>query len=854
LGRFFSRASPPKPEKTERGDAVPSTGTFLSSVDLHEILNAAQDMIFIIGSDGLVRYVNDVAAEHLGRRLDEIVGRPIQEFFPSDIARLRANHIETAFRTGKSQYYENPMPFRKGVLWLGTWLTPLRDPEGKVHSVLGVSRDITDRKTAGERAQENETLLREAQEVAHVGHWKLDLVSNRLTWSDEVFRIFGRDSRDFSPTRASFLDCLHPEDRAGVRAAFEKSIAERTPYEALHRIVRPDGATRFVRERARTHYDDEGGPARAIGTVQDVTREKQAELELEAAKQFAENLIQTANAMVVVLDLEGNVKTFNRAAEEITGYRLSEVQGGSWFDRICPRDKYPEVWAVFHKLSGDGVPRNFENPILSKSGIERYIVWQNNELRDGGRIVGTVSFGIDITERRQAEERISEAAAEWRATFDSIQDGILVVDDRGEVLRCNRAATVIFGRPFAEVIGKTCCALVHGRLLPTAGCPMAKAAGTGGQEEEELFDERLGRWLRITAAPVFEPDGRLKRFIHTIRDISEKKTAEIAILKSEEKYRSIFERAAEGIYQTTTGGRYLSANPALARMFGYGSPEELMAEVKDVGAQHYADPRDRNRLLEIIEASGGAEGFEFQGVRRDGKRFWLSLNAIAVRDETGRIVQIDGILEDIDKRKKAEEEAKANWDRLRRTLEATIQAMVSAVEIRDPYTAGHQRRVALLAESVARETGLSPERVEAIRVAAAIHDIGKIAVPAEILSKPTKLFDFEFELIKVHAQVGRDILKDIEFLGPIAEIVFQHHERLDGSGYPRGLKADRIDFEAKVLAVADVVEAMSSHRPYRPSLGLADALAEIERNSGRLYDPDAVSACLRLFREKGFSF
>ena len=173
--------------------------------------------------------------------------------------------------------------------------------------------------------------------------------------------------------------------------------------------------------------------------------------------------------------------------------------------------------------------------------------------------------------------------------------------------------------------------------------------------------------------------------------------------------------------------------------------------------------------------------------------------------------------------------------------------------MKDPYTAGHQQRVSDLARSIAKEMGLSADQRDFIRTASAIHDIGKISIPAEILSKPTKLTNLEFNLIKTHAQSGYDILKDIEFPWPVADVVRQHHERMDGSGYPQGLKGNDILLEARIMAVADVVEAIASHRPYRPSLGIDFALDDISRNKGILYDADVVDACLKLFREKGYN-
>jgi HD-GYP domain-containing protein (c-di-GMP phosphodiesterase class II) len=181
-----------------------------------------------------------------------------------------------------------------------------------------------------------------------------------------------------------------------------------------------------------------------------------------------------------------------------------------------------------------------------------------------------------------------------------------------------------------------------------------------------------------------------------------------------------------------------------------------------------------------------------------------------------------------------------------------LTAISSTVEMRDPYTAGHQRRVADLAAAIARQMGLEEERAHGIRLASTVHDLGKVHVPAEVLSKPGRLSELEFRFIQVHPQAGHDILKAIEFPWPIAQTVLQHHERLDGSGYPQGARGDAIILEARILAVADVVEAMASHRPYRPSLGLEAAFAEISDKRGVLFDPAVVDACLELFREQGY--
>ena len=205
-------------------------------------------------------------------------------------------------------------------------------------------------------------------------------------------------------------------------------------------------------------------------------------------------------------------------------------------------------------------------------------------------------------------------------------------------------------------------------------------------------------------------------------------------------------------------------------------------------------------------------------------------------------------------RKRTEEELKQRFQKLRRTMKGTIYAMALIVEIRDPYTAGHQRKVTSLGCAIAKEMSLSEDEIEGIRLTGAIHDVGRTYIPVEILSKPGRLTDIEFAMVRTHPKVGYDILKMVEFPWPIAQVVLQHHERMDGSGYPQGLSGKDIMLEARIIAVADVIEAMASKRPYRPAHSIDKALEEISQNKGVLYDSKVVDACLKLFTEKGFKF
>lgn len=240
-------------------------------------------------------------------------------------------------------------------------------------------------------------------------------------------------------------------------------------------------------------------------------------------------------------------------------------------------------------------------------------------------------------------------------------------------------------------------------------------------------------------------------------------------------------------------------------------------------------------------------------ISKKGKRTHIDYSVSPQKDAHGNLLGTVMVIRDITESVKNQERLEASFAELRKAMGGIIQAMAQTVETRDPYTAGHQRRVADLARTIAVEMGLPNDKIEGIRMSGVIHDLGKISIPAEILSKPGRISEIEYSLIKGHPQTGYDILKTIEFPWPVADIVHQHHERIDGSGYPLGLMRDDILIESKVMAVADVVEAMASHRPYRASLGTDVALEEIIKNRGKIYEPDVVDACVKIFKEKNYT-
>lgn len=326
-----------------------------------------------------------------------------------------------------------------------------------------------------------------------------------------------------------------------------------------------------------------------------------------------------------------------------------------------------------------------------------------------------------------------------------------------------------------------------------------------------------------------------------------------SLAQSNERFRHLLETTSDWIWETDTDGRYTYASPRILDLLGFG-PEEVLGKT----LLELATPRTREALgpgyRDLLDAERPYSGFECTCLGKNGQVVVLESNGVPFFDEQTQLLGYRGIARDITERKIAMEALKKSRDDLHSSLEETVASLASTAEKRDPYTAGHQQRVDRLACAIARELGLAEEQIEGLHIAALLHDIGKITLPSEYLAKPTLLTKEEQAVIRCHPAVGYEILKTIHFPWPVAEIVHQHHEHLDGSGYPRGLNDEDILLEAKILAVADVVEAMSSHRPYRPSLGIDRAIEEISEGRERRYHAPSVDACLRLLADKRIEF
>ena len=468
-----------------------------------------------------------------------------------------------------------------------------------------------------------------------------------------------------------------------------------------------------------------------------------------------------------------------------------------------------------------------------------------------GQFNGLLGIARDIGARRQAEQSLRESEEKYRAVVENARESIIVAQD-GLIKFANRNTASMIGYSEDEISSTPFINLIHpdDRQMVID----RHLRRLTGEVFEQVYPFRVVRkdgqegWVEIQAVKI-DWEGR-PATLNFLTEITERKLAEEALRQSEEKYRLLVEGANETV-MVAQDGHIKFINAKGAEITGYTIEELTNKSFADI--THPDDlplvvERHQRRLKgEVIPGMSN-----YRVIRKDGQVIQVELSAVTIEWD-GRPATLNFVNE-ITARIQAEEELRTALERLGSSLESTIDAIAMMSELRDPYTAGHQRRVTHLALAIAAELGMPEDRMQPLRVAGLLHDVGKIYVPSEILSKPGRLTDLEMGLARAHVTTGYDVVAAIKFPWPIASIVVQHHERMDGSGYPAGLKGEEISLEARIIAVADVTEAMMSHRPYRPALGLDKALAEITANRGRLYDEKAVDACITLLTEKGFKF
>jgi PAS domain S-box-containing protein/putative nucleotidyltransferase with HDIG domain len=662
------------------------------------------------------------------------------------------------------------------------------------------------------------------------------------------------------------LKIIHPDDREiyiNHRKAIQASSTQaKTLSESIDfRIFSLDGKEHWINHVCGKVLDSSGKFLGIRSSNRDVTERKQWENQvLLSANRFRQLFNNMSNGVAIYTPTNNGqdfiLSDLNQAGEKIDNVSKKKVLGKSILD-IFPNVNKFGLLEVLQRVWQTG---KSEKNLSYFYQDNRVSGWRDNNVYKLPTSEIVVVYE-DITGQKQAIDALRESENRYRTIVNNANEGIILQEASGHIQAFNKEASRVFGLTTEQAVQHTSTSRTwntireDGSNLPGAKHPSMITLATGKpckniimgvkQESDTMI------WLNVNTSPLFkENQTEPYAVVISFTDITEVKLANESIRKSEaklreseKKYRSLFEDSTDAIYITTRKGEFQEFNASLSNLLGYSKEELQLMPVSNI----YKDPLVRAKLINILEKDGFVKDFDAQFVNKDGSVIDSIINANTWLSPDGEIGGFRGIAHDITERKRIEAERIQNNNDLLGAMRSAVEAIAAMTEMRDPYTSGHQKRVAKLAVAIARELGTSDQTAEGIGLASTIHDIGKITVPAEILSKPGHLSDVEYRLIKGHPEAAAEILKTIKFPWQIAKIIMQHHERVDGSGYPFGLKGHQICLEAKIIAVADVVESMSSHRPYRAALGVDAALAEIVQKKGVIYDPEVVDVCVRVF-------
>jgi PAS domain S-box-containing protein len=581
------------------------------------------------------------------------------------------------------------------------------------------------------------------------------------------------------------------------------------------------------------------------------TERARAEKDLRDAETRYRRLFESAQDGILILEADtGKIIDVNHFLVEMLGYSHKKFLGKQLWD-IGPLKDIAASKLAFERLREKKYIRYEHLPLNTKDGKQRDVEFVSYVYQVNGAEVIQCNIR-DITERKEAEKKLRESEEKYRDLVENINDIIYTTDERGIVTYIAPAIESLSGYAPSEIVGRSFSEFVYPEDIPSMMDKFQEVVSGHAEAHEYRMVTKSGdvRWARTSSSPFFK-ETRVIGLRGVMADVTERKQAEAALRESEQRYRGLFEGTAEGILIADLKSKqFLYANPSICNMLGYSEEALRNLSVRDI---HPSESLEH--VISEFEAQARGEKSLSPAIpclRKD--------RTIVYTDIVSSKILIDnkecnaGFFTDITARKQAEESVKRGYKQLQETFHSTVTALASTVEMRDRYTAGHQPRVTRLACAIAEEMGLPKEQIEGIRMAASIHDIGKIMVPAEILNKPGPLTELQYEMVKMHPRSGYDTLKGISFPWPVDQIVLQHHELMDGSGYPQGLFGEEIMLESRILTVANVVEARTAHRLYRAACSLEKALEEISQNKSKLYDRKVVDACVKLFTEKGFTF
>jgi PAS domain S-box-containing protein/putative nucleotidyltransferase with HDIG domain len=588
--------------------------------------------------------------------------------------------------------------------------------------------------------------------------------------------------------------------------------------------------------------------------------------QLETSERRYRRLFETAQDGILILDADtAQIVDVNPFLVEMLGYSKEEFLGKKLWE-VGAFKNIEEARSAFAKLQSEHYIRYEDMPLEAKDGRLISVEFVSNVYQVDHTNVIQCNIR-DISARKnaertmqRAEESLARGERKYSQLVEKMQEGVWIIDKEAIILFANPRMAEILGCTVDEMQGTSLFSFMDERGATIAKRLLERCRqGIIEQHDFEVMrKDGTPIYAILETSPMSDENGNYTGVLGCVTDITKRKQAEQALKDNvealaalEKTYGIIVESAAEGILIINTETKQFKyANPAIIRMLGYSQEEFEEMAIDDLS------PKDLpNHMISQLETQVKGETTMLEGIpclRKDGTVLFADIKTSgALLDGIKCNV---GFFTNVSERIRADGERRQNTAKLLKAMDAIIKVLAMTVEVRDPYTSGHQQRVSSLSTSIAHEIRLPAAQIEGIRIAGIVHDIGKMYVPSEILSKPGQLTQIEFSMIKMHSQAGFDILKIVEFPWPIAQIVLQHHERMDGSGYPRHLLGKNIILEARILAVADVVEAMASHRPYRPALGIDRALEEISKKKGILYDSEVVDACLKVFNQEGFKF
>jgi len=779
-------------------------------------------------------------------------GATLEETLPQEACERVNGWIQTVKATGKT--IRDSLCIRGRVLDLS--VQALRDAEGAFAGAAFISLDRTEEQRLADSLQQSENryirLFNRMQEGLALHEMIFD-----ATGKPADYRFL-----EVNPAFARYAG-LPSRDIVGktVRQIFprvEPLLLERFGEVVLEgKAVSFSGFSRDLGRWFEGTAYPMGGNRFAV-CLNDRTAEKEAQRLLAEKENLYRALVEDMPALVCRFDENAVLSYVNEAYCRFFGKTPEELVGKSFFD-LLPEEARQAAKQQFLSLTPESPSVTYEHEVILPDGTIGWQRWTDRALFDKeGRRIGFQSIGYDLTGERLKQNQIRLLSS----IVESSLNEIYVLDPstfRFEY--ANRGALAALGLTAEELI-----ALTPMDIAPTlsrqwlAGKTAPLLSGT---QDGTSFTTRHRRkdgaeypvWIRLQTVG----EGPDLRLVAIGLDMTERNRTLQALRGKTAELGQLFQNAPLGLFLCDRQGRVRKVNESAQRMFGFTRSEMIGRTIEELLVPEEDVEISRGHWKILFEEKRGFF-LEARRRRRDRSPVWVQAMGFPLVQK-GAVEGAYLIYQDITPQK----EAKSAIEALNRQLEnrlsdlneawkQTVRVLTRASEARDPYTAGHQRRVAQLARAIAEELGMEPQACSQVELAALVHDIGKIEVPSEILVKPGALSPIEFQLIQTHPEAGWKILKEIVLPWPLAEIVYQHHEALDGSGYPRSLKGEEILVESRIIAVADTVEAMASHRPYRPALGIGRALEEIEGRRGRKMDPLVVDACLRLFREKAFLF